>query len=273
MKLIKKLIQPFIVNHITYKISNFIIRKYDGDSNSDISSNGELKLLQFMLKTKIIKNSIFDIGANVGDYLAAIRRSDLGVKVYAFEPDPSNVAILKNLPPPLLKNTLIHQIALGDHSGKTSFYVNLQSSALNSIYNMKDIGYKTSLTKSITVDCVTLDDFCYENNILEIDFIKMDVEGHELSVLNGSLKMLEALSVRFIQFEYGHASRAAKVFLHDFVKFFDRLGYEIYIIRQRGLELLTYTPFVENQFNLINLLAARKDSSKLLDPILSRKLI
>jgi hypothetical protein len=51
---IKKLIQPFIVNKLTYRISKFIVRKYDGDSNSDISSNGELKLLKFMLNNKMM---------------------------------------------------------------------------------------------------------------------------------------------------------------------------------------------------------------------------
>jgi len=40
------------------------------------------------------------------------------------------------------------------------------------------------------VSLETIDEFCAENNVRQVDIIKTDTEGHDLSVLRGASKML-----------------------------------------------------------------------------------
>ncbi len=80
------------------------------------------------------------------------------------------------------------------------------------------------------------------------------MEGHELSVLKGAFDLLNRKDVRYIQIEYGHAARAARVYLLDILNYMTPLGYKSYVIMPNGLQPLVYTPFVENKYSMINLL-------------------
>jgi len=76
--------------------------------------------------------------------------------------------------------------------------------------------------------------FCESNGIEQIDFLKLDVEGHELKILIGASNMLRSGRVKFIQFEFGSCNIDSRTYLRDF---FELLGHEyrIYRILNRGL--------------------------------------
>jgi hypothetical protein len=59
--------------------------------------------------------------------------------------------------------------------------------ACSSIYERK----KKVKQQKITINAITLDSYCKEHNVNEIDLICMDVEGSELDVLKGSVNMLK----------------------------------------------------------------------------------
>ena len=55
-----------------------------------------------------------------------------------------------------------------------------------------------------------------EKKIDDIDFIKIDVEGHELAVLQGAVNMINQNRIKVIQFEFNVANILSRVFLKDF---------------------------------------------------------
>jgi FkbM family methyltransferase len=122
-----------------------------------------------------------DLGANIGyATLNMAHAAGEDGKVYAIEPDPRNVRLLKeNIEiNEICKNCEMFQIAISDSNGEISFW---QSATPNT-----SSVHKTDRSqKEIVVPCMTLGSFLegkeYPN------FIKMDVEGHEVQILRGAL--------------------------------------------------------------------------------------
>jgi FkbM family methyltransferase len=98
-----------------------------------------------------------------------------------------------------------HCLALGEDDGEVSFYeygAEGDSSHRNSLVpNARStrFGYQST---EIKVRGTTLDDFCATQNIEQIDFLKIDVEGAELSVLRGSRNMLSRRKIMAVYFEF-----------------------------------------------------------------------
>jgi hypothetical protein len=80
--------------------------------------------------------------------------------------------------------------------------------------------------------------FSYEKTGLDhsidvIHFIKIDVEGHEIKVLEGAKKMISSNSIYYIQFEFGGTNIDAKSYFRDFFYFLSD-KYNIYRIVPDG---------------------------------------
>ena len=147
---------------------------------------------------KIIKNNVkdgdnvIDLGANIG-YFTLILAKLVGPtgKVFAFEPDPRNLALLKkNVEYNNYKNVIIVPKAVSNVNDKCTLYTGQKTFGQNKIYKPK----KTKTQKFIPIDSETvrLDDFFKTNNLLnKISFIKMDIEGAEFLALSGMKEILK----------------------------------------------------------------------------------
>jgi FkbM family methyltransferase len=123
---------------------------------------------------------MFDVGAQYGWYMRLMAKAAPGARVYAFEPDPTTYKHLEwNARD--LSNAATFQLAVGAHPGETTFW-RAKTSDLNS--TVRAVGEPT------TVRCCTLDDFCQEQGVTHVDFIKCDVEGGEEFVLRGAESLL-----------------------------------------------------------------------------------
>lgn len=134
---------------------------------------------------------VLDIGANKGAFTywlsEAVGKTG---KVHSFEPQPSMVAELNRMSAAVrFQNVNVHPIALSDSLGTATLHVpfNHTCASLESETDIAEDG------ESYEVELATLDDYL---NQLElngpIDFIKCDVEGHELSVFKGATQTLKS---------------------------------------------------------------------------------
>lgn len=133
--------------------------------------------------------TVIDAGAHEGYYtLFASKRLSRGGKVIAFEPSPRERKALRlHTLINFCKNVSIQALALGEKSGEAELNVAAGSqTGLNSLRLSANIPE----SKPVPVQVVCLDDWTRTYNTDRIDFIKLDVEGAELSVIRGASELL-----------------------------------------------------------------------------------
>ncbi len=131
-----------------------------------------------------------DIGSNIG-YYAILESSKIGDNgtVWSIEPSPQNFETLsKNIILNQRKNIKCYNIAIGDENGKIDFLIS-EKSNWSKIKNKID--HIENGDKTIQVDIMTLDSFSQKNEIKKVDLLRMDVEGYERNIIEGSINFLE----------------------------------------------------------------------------------
>jgi len=131
-----------------------------------------------------------DIGAHHGLYtLLASKLVGPNGQVFAFEPSPRERKALRlNVGLNRCKNVVIEGLALGNEEGEGSLYVvDGHETGCNSLRPPA----LTGETSPIQVRVTSLDGWLGTHLAKSVDFIKLDVEGGELSVLQGAQRLLE----------------------------------------------------------------------------------
>lgn len=127
---------------------------------------------------------VLDIGAYVGDTtLWFVKQVSPNGLVYAFEPDSNNFS------------KLLHNISLNKVASVIP--VNLAFSDTEGIKNFVGGGEGATIASSgegKQTEVTTVDSFVTKNMIPKIDFIKMDVEGHEMNILRGAAATIKTFS-------------------------------------------------------------------------------
>lgn len=203
------------------------IRKYNNYENTDMRSNGEHHWLQQALQP-LSHPIVFDVGANVGDWAEQVLKINPEAVIHAFEPSQPTY---KELLARQLQNVICHNCAMGQERGQSKIFRYENASSHNSLYPRHDKTYDSIET----VEIDTLDGYCVERQIDLIDYLKIDTEGHELSVLQGAKALLATGRIRIIQFEYGNNYIDARVFLKDIFELLQPLNYHIYKIMPKSL--------------------------------------
>lgn len=251
------------------QLARLVVKLYDNDGNTHIRDNGELLLLKYLVKLSNNQSVVFDIGANIGDYSIELIQAGLRGKLILIDPLAKNLNIAsKKINNIDYKDFKTIECAVSNTTGKQIFYTNTDESMSghDSLYDMKKIGYSDK-TISIEVQVKKLDEILLELNVSDVHFIKMDVEGNEFNVLSGAKNALDNGVIKFIQFEFGNASKSARVFLYDLVSLLESKQYKIYVVKPKGLLPLEYTPFTEMRYSMINFLAVEKNSVEKILPI------
>ena len=146
---------------------------------------GTTRLFQETVKPGMV---VVDIGAHVGYYtlLAAKQVGSTG-KVFAFEPEPDNHAILlKNICMNSYDNVVAAQMAVTDRRGDSTLYLTDLDSGRHSVYH-----HGLPERGSAQVKTTTLDYFLASEGWPPVDLIKIDVEGAEVKVLEGMTLLVE----------------------------------------------------------------------------------
>ena len=148
----------------------------------------------------------FDVGANVGIYsiYAALRKPT--ATIYAFEPEYSNLSLLKEN---ILVNNLINKIypfslALGKDNNITNLHIAdttpgaavsaISSEKLNKTHEGYDVIWKEGVME------MKLDEICAQLNIIP-SMIKIDTDGNEKNVILGAENTLKNKKLKYIILE------------------------------------------------------------------------
>ncbi len=166
-----------IVNHVMMN------RIYEKDT---------CKILEKSLEK--IKNPVFiDVGANIGLISLYVLNKFPSSKIFAFEPSPHQHELFeKTIESNNIEDRLkLYNFALSNKEGELSFFVHNEANCSGD--GLIDTGRGGS-GKNIRVQTTPLDIWWNQNDRPSIDLIKIDTEGAELLVLEGSKEILSKCS-------------------------------------------------------------------------------
>lgn len=135
---------------------------------------------------------IFDVGANNGDSFIDEAKQNPNILVFAFEPTPKLIDIIKSKTKDLSNYVLIEK-AVSNFNGKAKFNIAGQSdwgcSSLLEFSDKSKTHWKDrtdfKVTEQIEVDVITLESFIIEKQIPKIDYLHIDAQGSDLNILKG----------------------------------------------------------------------------------------
>jgi len=151
--------------------------------------------------------TFLDVGANVG--LVSALLADRIEHALLFEPNPAAAARAREN---IRLNRLdfeVYEVALSDRGGTVAFENTGGVSSLNRTVD----GFAT-MAPTIDVPRTTWDDFMAKHTELPapVGAVKIDVEGHENSVLRGMRRLLESVRPRLVMFEYLQRTKIRETF-------------------------------------------------------------
>jgi FkbM family methyltransferase len=163
-----------------------------------------------------------DVGANCGLYTRKLAR--LSRQVYAFEPSHKMADLLRRTSAP---NVSVHEIALSDQTGNAELFIPQADHEL--VYGLASLeprfGTGNERVVSISVPTARLDAIVQQ----EVAFVKIDVEGHELNVLNGAVELVEhSQPVFLVEAEDRHRAQATR----SIFEFFESRSYSGFFLKE-----------------------------------------
>jgi FkbM family methyltransferase len=190
----------------------------------------QVRIEKFLSENLPREANCIDVGAHQGDFLKLFLRYAPAGTHRAFEPLPDFATRLQAQFPGIQ----VYQVALSDEEGEATFF---RAAGAEAMSGLRPQHYPEQVAlQTLTVPVRKLDGMIPPD--VQIDFIKMDVEGAELKVLKGGRQLLTRCRPA-VMFEFAKLHVAEyDVSPTDILRFFADLDYGIH--RLDGI--LKYTP-------------------------------
>ena len=242
----------------------FVIRKvaqycrtyldYYENHDYDIALNGERFVLEALRDVPM--RTIFDVGANTGDWAIAAAAVFPEATIHAFEIVPATSETLRSRAAGNAR-IVVNAFGLSDSNGTVDVRSYEGRSDLATVFR-----YSDQRELSVTPCPVKRgDDYLASHGLSKIDFLKIDVEGGERTVLDGFAAALASRAVSIIQFEYGQVNIVAGVLLRDLWSMLSSHGYVVGKIFPTYVDFRAYS-LADEDFrgpNFLAVLADRED--------------
>lgn len=236
--------------------AQLVIDAYD-NIGAEFEKNGERTVLDRLAPADFAV--AFDVGANVGEWTHAALTRWPRIHIHGFEIAPATFRTLQERlrHSKELARVTLHNAGLSDRDGTQEMYFYPDRPDITCDMPRHD-GPVEKFVATVRIG----DGYLAETKLPRIDFLKIDVEGMELTVLNGFRQALSSGVIRCLQFEYGAFSIDTRMLLKDF---YQLLGdkYVIGKIMQRGVDFREYHWTLED-FKFANFLAVRRSEETLI---------
>jgi FkbM family methyltransferase len=200
---------------------------------------------------------VFDVGANKGEWSRAVRKRVSDVRLFLFEPQAACAPYLG------IDGVVLTQAAIGETDGSAVLHSPGDAAGNASMHARGDTYFAGQTFESTEVVVISIDSFVEAHAIQSVDFMKMDIEGHELFALRGADRALTGGVIRALSFEFGSGNINSRTYFRDYWDLLTERSYEIYRILPRGriLRISRYDEDLEyfrGVSNYIAVLAAAK---------------
>jgi FkbM family methyltransferase len=177
---------------------------------------------------------VFDVGANVGNWTEGLLQAVPDAKIYMFDPSPGCQAAIrkKNLP-----GVTLFSCALGEIPGRAAYYSSSVTDGSASLHVRDDTPFRDLNYIIAEVEVSTIDQVIESQKIDFVDFMKMDVEGHELFALRGARQSLASRKIGALSFEFGCGNINSRTFFRDFWELLTGAGFSIWRITPSGKDV------------------------------------
>jgi FkbM family methyltransferase len=177
----------------------------------------------FLNKFKITEKSVFfDVGCNAGSFIK-MSKNKTDIPIHCFEPHPVLSKVVKEMYPSVIMNNC----CVANYNGDINIYIPTLSVGISSIFRRPVFDKLQQEINVLNTKCITLDTYCELNNITEIDFIKIDVEGAEKVVFEGAKNLLSSKKIKAGMFEVGETLTDAGTSTEEVCQLLRSYGYTI----------------------------------------------
>ena len=144
---------------------------------------------------------IIEAGGHFGEDTKRMKKVWPDATMHVFEPLPSSFEVMTKETQNLTK-VMCYPYALTTYSGKTNFYINIPNNAASSIgYPVEWNEHEFDKTP-IEVPCTTLNDWSLQYQVEHVDFMWLDMEGHELYALEHALNILSSVKAIYTEIDF-----------------------------------------------------------------------
>jgi FkbM family methyltransferase len=227
--------------------------KLENNGDAHFERNGEGRFLEALFrhlrKSGRARFVLVDVGANVGAYTRLLlERASLlkgKVEVHAFEPARESFeALRRGLSAD--GRVILNRKAASNVNGTASIFSDASHSTLASLHRRDLTAQGLNPGGTETVETIRLEDYLKTRAIDHVDFLKLDVEGHERAAVEGLGSYLSGERMDFVQFEYGGTYLDAHVSLREVYELFERAGFAVAKVMRHGLDVRPYQPWMDN---------------------------
>jgi FkbM family methyltransferase len=245
------------------RASKTYLRAYYNENHYRFPHNGERFVIDTFRRIKGDAGIVaFDVGAHTGSWTGEILQRMPDAQVHCFEIAPETFNALQAAVGNRA-NVHVNRMGLSDEEGELELSYVPGATTISTLHRATLASTWGLTHETVQVPVTTGARYMADRNMDRIDFLKVDTEGHDLSVLRGFRDSLARRPIPIIQFEHGFVHIPARSLLCEFYELLTPLGYAIGRLHPRCVQFKDYDLFEDEQFRMGNYIAVHGSEREL----------